>query len=270
MKKLLSSLLIALLLGTFLAPGVPVFAAGFTLVNDTSQIGSNGGGNFVLINIAIPTVTAGNMLVLTSSMCATISSITGGGVTWQVAKAINGANGDTEVWYGLNSSGATSPTIAVNQGGCGSVTVQMNVQEFSLPGGTSGVTIEAGTAGSNSASGADGGTIVSGTITPTAGRNAVMFVTWARNTTQTRVSGPTGGFSYDAGNPVSPGTGNNSYQIVTGTSGSYSLSEVYNNINGSSNAIIVALSVSGVAPAVPATSQLSLWATLKVWGYLRI
>ena len=65
-------------------------------------------------------VTAGDALVLViadqSSNSAIVSSVSGGGVTWAKATSTGStANGDAEIWYGLNSSGTGGSTaITVN------------------------------------------------------------------------------------------------------------------------------------------------------------
>jgi hypothetical protein len=65
-------------------------------------------------------VTAGDALILViadeAGGGATVSSVSGGGVTWTKAVATSSVtNGDAEIWYGLNSTGTTGSTaITVN------------------------------------------------------------------------------------------------------------------------------------------------------------
>jgi hypothetical protein len=79
-------------------------------------------------------VTPGNALILLSGIVptTTISSISGGGVTWVKAIAFAGSGGETEIWYGFNSTGVGT-SIAVTYAASVAATTNsaFTVQEWS-------------------------------------------------------------------------------------------------------------------------------------------
>lgn len=136
-----------------------------------------------------------------------VSSISGGGVTWVLAKASAVTGADNEIWYGLNSNGTgTSITITAN----GTITAsRVTVVEFS------GVALDSALDATNSGSGSDA-TPLTGAITPQTSYNEVIFASYKGTTVST---GPINSF-------VSLNTLNasfqNAYLLVPSTSGSYS------------------------------------------------
>lgn len=90
-------------------------------------VGSSSASTTCSVTITAPT--AGNCLVAcVYSDSGAVTGITGGGVTWAVLKASAFAHFDSEIWFGLNSSGAAGP-IVVTYGASGNNAV--NVSEFS-------------------------------------------------------------------------------------------------------------------------------------------
>ena len=80
--------------------------------------------NVTVVKPTLPSgVTPGDALVLViadqSSNNDIVGSVSGGGVTWAKATSTGStANGDAEIWYGLNSSGTSGSTaITVNLSG---------------------------------------------------------------------------------------------------------------------------------------------------------
>lgn len=179
-----------------------------TLVNQTPAVGQSG----VTIPITIPAPTAGNSLFLISGTIGgfTITGVIGGGVTW--AQQIQESTvGGVEIWAGPNSSGSgTTVTVTPSN--------QFNrfdfiVAEFS---GMPSTLVLDGSAPSNGNTGG-GNNVTTATITPTAGKVAVIL---AGAATQFAIGGsPTGGFT--AFTTTATNT-RGAYQIVASTSGSYS------------------------------------------------
>lgn len=222
----------------------------FSKVNDFKGTPSNGVAN------TISATTIGNLLVLclangsTTGSAVSISSITGGGVgTWvKGGQFQNGGsiNYDAEIWYGIVTSATSNTSVTINYNvsaaGC-------QITEFSWSGGTlvgSGITVESGTAGSNGHSSV-GTAISSGTITPTAGRDALICCVWGRNgSATTKTSGPTPSTFAE----LTGFTGNftAAWLSAPSTTGSYSVAWAYSNNYANHNAVIVAMSIGGSPP----------------------
>jgi outer membrane protein assembly factor BamB len=104
-----------LLLPWFVLFGVRPVWAGIAFV----QSASNSANGVSTLNVTLGAAPAGgNTLVLYSGVAgaATVSTVSGGGVTWLNGTAVAPNSGCTEIWYGLNSSGSgTTITITYTQ-----------------------------------------------------------------------------------------------------------------------------------------------------------
>lgn len=224
----------------------------FSLVHDTNVPTIN-----TTIPITIPATTIGNVLVMEinnasgSPSPVSVSSIVGGGVgTWIKGSAqagtAGGRNSQAEIWYGIVTSATLNTSVTVTHTIPSAVG---NFNEFSWSGGTlvgSGLTVEAGTAGANGTTNT-GTAINSGTITPTAGRDAILICTWGRNGSATKVSGPTNGFTNLAG---ATNLSTSVYLLAPSTTGSYSTAWVYTN-NYSVNVVsFCCISLAGAPPPI--------------------
>ncbi|MGO9855004.1 MAG: beta strand repeat-containing protein, partial [Acidimicrobiales bacterium] len=147
-------------------------------------------------------VTAGDALVLTiadqSSNSAIVSSVSGGGVTWAKATSTGTtANGDAEIWYGLNSSGtsgSTVITVTLNH----STNVQIaNVSEWSGV-ATTGALDKTNNANNNTAS------ISAGSVTPTVSGELIISDAYLLNGNTTQPA-PSNGFTSLAQMPGTTG-----------------------------------------------------------------
>ena len=136
-------------------------------------------------------VTPGDGLVLLFSNVTdgnTVSSISGGGVSWQEANIENdnAFTADSEVWYGLGSTGgAGTATITVGLSGTAAKAYPINVSEWSGIGGLDQV--PAGTFDHTGSSVAD-----APSITPTQSDDLFVAAVGANSTT---TGSPGGGFS---------------------------------------------------------------------------
>lgn len=163
----------------------------------------------------------------------TVSSISGGGVTWALTGASNTqANADDEIWHGLNSSGSGT-TITITMSGTITVgTARATVVEFSSVGALdiTGTTNNGVTSA-----------ITTATITPTSSLNEVIVASYKGNGF---VSGPTNSF-------IALNTLNTSFQpayiLAASTSGSYSTS--WTASTGGWNSLIASFSASRGAAA---------------------
>ena len=164
-------------------------------------------------------VTAGNALVLViadqSSNSAIVSSVSGGGVTWASATTTGStANGDAEIWYGLNSSGtggSTAITVNLNH----STNVQIaDVSEWS------GIATSAAFDQSNNANNATA-SISAGAVTPSVGGELIISDAYLLrgNTTQPT---PTNGFTPLTQLPGPPNSRGYAAYLVDGTTSSIS------------------------------------------------
>ncbi len=137
-------------------------------------------------------VTDGDALILVvadeSDNSAIVSSVSGGGVTWAKATSTGtSANGDAEIWYGLDSSGtsgSTVITVTLNH----STNVQIaDVSEWSGL-ATSGALDQSTNANNTTAS------ISAGSVTPTVSGELIISDAYLLNGNTTQPT-PTSGFA---------------------------------------------------------------------------
>ena len=157
-------------------------ASAQTLVQQ--HIASNGYTVSLPVTIAAPQ--AGDLLVVNVSCTdasQTISSVTGGGVTW-VRAAHSNTHAIADVWYGPNSSGSgTTVTVATTS----NTNLYATVTEWS---GMTAVAIQDGSGGSNNGASA---TLITATLT-TANANDLIIGTAVNTAGFTASSGPTNSF----------------------------------------------------------------------------
>jgi hypothetical protein len=220
----------------------------WTKVNDTHLATPTTGLNGTPQTDTIAAATIGNLLVAMFTFGAsgspTITSISGGGAaTWLKAVSTAGASFDTEIWYGVVTSATANTTLTVNISfGANYI---LDVAEFSWSGGAAtAATVEASTAGSNTSS-AIGTAINTGTVTPTAGRDAVIACCWSRNGSATKTSGPTNSFTELTG---ASNISTSAYLLVASTAGSYSAAWVYTNNYATYHAAIAVFSIGSAGP----------------------
>jgi hypothetical protein len=106
----------ALLFPLMLLQARSVWASAVLVQSATSSSGSTA-TNSLTVNLAAAPQ-PGDALVVWSGAAnnATITSISGGGVTWVAGTTVPYNSGDNEIWYGLQSSGAgTSITLTYSQ-----------------------------------------------------------------------------------------------------------------------------------------------------------
>jgi len=180
-------------------------------VQEVFSYSASGGSADKTVTIATPG--AGNTLVLltNSTNGATVSSVSGGGVTWEyVVTSTNAAGDKVELWIGPNSSGSgTTITVTVSNT---YARFDLSVTEWS---GMPTTSVEDGGSEADTTS----PDITTPSITPTAGQ-AVLLLAFANVYTTTVSAGPTGGFTAI---PTTGGSGfgDFAYQIVESASGSY-------------------------------------------------
>jgi hypothetical protein len=135
-------------------------------------------------------VTAGDALILViadqSSNSSIVSNVTGGGVTWAKATSTGStANGDAEIWYGLNSSGTSGSTV-ITVTLSGSTNVQIaDVSEWSGVATSSAFDKSAHTNGTSAS-------ISAGSITPSQSGELVVsdaYLAYLNSSTVTPTSG---------------------------------------------------------------------------------
>ncbi len=137
-------------------------------------------------------VTAGDALILViadqSSNSATVSSVSGGGVTWAKATSTGTtSDGDAEIWYGVNSSGTSGSTvISVSLSGTTNVQIA-DVSEWSGVATTSALDKSAHATGSSA-------TISAGSITPTESGELIISDAYLAYLNSSTVA-PTNGFT---------------------------------------------------------------------------
>ena len=168
-------------------------------------------------------VTAGDALVLVvadqSQHSDIVGSVSGGGVTWAKATSTGStANGDAEIWYGLNSSGTSGSTpITVNFSGTGNhqTNVQIaDVSEWSNV-ATSSALDQSTNANNTTAS------ISAGSVTPTVGGELIISDAYLLNGNTTQPT-PTNGFTPLTQNPGPPNYRGYAAYLVDGTTSSIS------------------------------------------------
>ena len=106
---------------SLLAPPTNVYASGIVRVQGPAQGTSGGSATFTVTLGSGPA--SGDLMVLTVSAVSvgspapTVSSVTETGVTWSKAVGKPNNNVDSEIWYGIVSSGAgTTITISLTKG----------------------------------------------------------------------------------------------------------------------------------------------------------
>ena len=152
---------------------------------------------------------AGDALVLTlgaAPSSTSISSISGGGVTWAKA-ARSSTNRDSEVWYGLNSSGSGKNVTTTLSTAC-SGSCLINISEWS--GIATSSALDATSTRTGSAV-----TIVTSPTSTTSNQNDLIIATERGTTSSVLTAGPTGAFTALAG--ASSSVGNSTYDVVTAT-----------------------------------------------------
>ncbi len=141
-------------------------------------------------------VTAGDALILViadqSSNNDIVGSVSGGGVTWAKATSTGStANGDAEIWYGLNSSGSSGSTaITVNLSGTASQKTNVQIADVSEWSNvaTSGALDQFTNANNTTAS------ISAGSVTPSVSGELVISDAYLLNGNTTQPA-PTNGFT---------------------------------------------------------------------------
>lgn len=209
----------------------------WSVVQDVAGPEAGGDFNTHIYNIAAPS--PGNMLVVMIQQIdlgGPYTSISGGGVTW--VKAVeNSTDFESQIWYGVNSSGAGT-TITIESGGTGSLNV--NIVEFAWSEGAT-TDIVAVRRNTNQAQGT---AILSDSITPPGGRDALILACMARNGAGTKTAGPTGGFT----DLTEAGAGSRcAWQSVPSTAGSYEYGATYTNEFAVHNTCIAAFSLQRLA-----------------------
>jgi hypothetical protein len=185
------------------------------LVQEVSSYTANGGPAGKTITIAAPGAGNALRLMLRRVPTLSISSVTGGGVTWTQLASVTNSNSSmaTELWGGDNSSGSgTTITVTVSDTYGGRVDV--NVSEWSGMPATRSPSPAPSTNTGTSA------TLTTSSVTPTAS-NEVLLLAVGVATNGTVTNTPSGGFTAlsRAGVTTFEGFG---YRIVPAASGSYS------------------------------------------------
>ena len=162
--------------------------------------------NVTVVKPTLPSgVTPGDALVLViadqSSNNDIVGSVSGGGVTWAKATSTGStANGDAEIWYGLNSSGTSGSTaITVNLSGSASQKTNVQIADVSEWSNvaTSGALDKSTNANNTTAS------ISAGSVTPTVAGELVISDAYLLNGNTTQPT-PTNGFTSLTQNPGPP------------------------------------------------------------------
>ena len=218
----------------------PAWAA-IALVNQGSGglgvTGSATSGTTVGVTLSQAAVAGDCLVAFASNNVAgkpTVSSISGGGVTWVVASESN-TNTDDAIWYGVNSSGSGTSITTTFSGDLTGGTGRVTVVEFS------GVATSSAQDGSGVSNNGSGTAISTGTLTPTGGLNEVILATYKGGNIST---GPTNSFTAlnTAGTAFQ-----SAYLLVTSTSGSYSTSWTAASTSWDSEIASLKASASGTA-----------------------
>jgi hypothetical protein len=186
-------------------------------------------------SVTISAMGAGNsgFVLLRNNGTTANTGVSGGGVTWTLAKASNVHDG-VEIWAGANSSGSgTTITVGVN------VFVFIFVE-------VSGMPSTLATDGINSNSAASGSPLTTGSVTPTAGKPLIIFAAGGANTPTDIIKTPLSGTEL---NDSSLQYCAMAYQIVSSASGSYS--NGWNSGGSSWDAVIAAFDGSSGGGATP-------------------
>ncbi|HET9410040.1 MAG TPA: FG-GAP-like repeat-containing protein [Candidatus Sulfotelmatobacter sp.] len=200
-----------------------IFAAGVlvaTIQNTTStvtltpsliqQATSTASSGTSLLTTLASTPKASSTLVITignGSTAATVSSISGGGVTW-VKGGTSKTSRDSEIWYGLNSSGSGTKNVTTTLASACSGTCIINISEWS------GIMAASALDASSTRTGSAVTKVVSPTST-TAYANDLIVATERNSTSSALTAGPT--FAFTALSTASSSSGNSAYDAVTTT-----------------------------------------------------
>jgi len=167
-----------------------------TFVQQNTLNVATSGRNVSSVGLTLSSVTAGDALVLViadqSSNGAIVSSVSGGGVTWSKAASTGStANGDAEIWYGLNSSGTSgSTTITVNL----SQTTNVQIADVSEYSGVATSAALDKTTTNNASGTASNPAVSAGSITPVQTGELVISDAYLSNGTSTQPV-PSNGFT---------------------------------------------------------------------------
>jgi hypothetical protein len=185
------------------------------LVQQVTSLTAAGGSASKTITIAAPA--PGNALRLCLNYVGgqTITSVSGGGVTWSSVSTIaeTGTGNVAAIWQGDNSSGSGTTITIVVQFTYSQVDV--NLSEWSgmpaTPVGDGGPSTNTGTSA----------TVTSASITPTAGQDVLLIAAAVGSGGSAVTNTPSGGFTAlsTSGGSVTGGFG---YLIASSASGSYS------------------------------------------------
>lgn len=212
-------------IGIYLLSFNVVFAAPVLV----QEVISGNGGTPRPVNIAAPV--DGNTLVVIvglANSAATVTSVTGGGVTWVQAAYQSNTNATISIWYGLNASGGgTTVTVNFSAGNAA-----INFMEFS--GIVSVETAEDGTEVLNT-----GNTT---TLMPTTGNYITtnandVLIAGLKTSSTAYSSGPTNSFNRLTAASTSQ---EGAYRIVSAT-GTYSTDWVWSTTNRNWSTAMIAL-----------------------------
>lgn len=209
------------------------------------------GGGSATQNVTIPTPAAGNALALLVGDLANphhVVSVSGCGATWEKILSVNDSSSTVtaELWIGQNCSGAAGPVAitfdTVYTGG-----EDINVSEWSgLP---ASIASDPSTGLGNTGTSA---TATTSTITPAAGKNAVLLAVGSC-VVGPLTNAPSGGWTAlsepSSGSSGKVGFG---YLLQASTAGSYSTTFALNKSYDKWATIICCLeAASGAAPKIP-------------------
>ncbi len=181
------------------------------LVQEVGGKTTSGGSTTKTITISTPA--AGNLLVLMFTPYLapiTVSSVTGGGVTWVLAGTCTNGTLVSRCYYGVNSSGSGT-TISVTISNT-YVPLHYNISEWS---GTDTAPVFDPSISTNSGA---SGTASSSSVTPTAGKEVLLLALGSTDGSLT--NSPTGSFTALT-RDASSGSNGYAYRIVASASGSY-------------------------------------------------
>ena len=171
-----------------------------TIIKNVTLVQQNSIAPAASVTSVAPTltsgVTAGDALILVvadeSDNSDIVSGVSGGGVTWAKATSTGTtANGDAEIWYGLNSSGTTGSTaITVTFSGSASHKTNVQIADVSEWSGVAatGALDQATNANNTIAS------ISAGSVTPSVGGELIISDAYLLNGTSAQPT-PTNSFT---------------------------------------------------------------------------
>jgi RHS repeat-associated protein len=179
--------------GTSIAVGALITANSISAVGSLQQV--EGTGNSTL---SVSPVTVGDAFVFAAKVkdaSVTISSVSGGGATWQ--KLTNaGSNPDIELWLGTITTTGSSTITVTYSGSVASDAIELDAQEYTNGTGSSTTWSQDVVGSSNNTTSST--TVAFPTLTPSATHE--LYVGFAR-IPNTGVAGSTSGFTYDVTSP---------------------------------------------------------------------